>query len=114
MQELLDIIERFKSHLVIVEGIKDRRALQELGFKKIVILNKPLYAIVEEVVETGAKTVLILTDLDKEGKKLYSYLYKHLTERGVKIDNKLREYLFKETQLRQIEGLVTYVSNQNL
>ena len=96
---------------IIVEGLKDKRALAALGLKKIITLKKPLYATVEDV---AAKTtqVLILTDLDKKGKELFARLRKDLQKHRVKIDNKFREFLFKETKLRQIEGIVNYISRQ--
>ncbi len=50
---------------------------------------------------------MILTDLDSEGKKLYGKLKKQLSNFGIKIDNELRDLLFK-TKLRQIEGMKNY------
>lgn len=99
-----------KNILVIVEGIKDKKALLSFGISNIIILNKPLFEIVELVAEK-TKECVILTDLDYEGKKLYSLLAEDLQHHGVKIDNSLRNFLFKETQLRQIEGLCTYFAN---
>jgi len=91
--------------LVIVEGVKDKKALQVLGVKNICCLNdKPLYNIVEKVAAANKK-VVILTDLDREGRKLYSKLRTHLQFLGVEVDNYFREFLFKNTRIRQIEGL---------
>jgi len=92
--------------LIIVEGKKDRRALIALGCssEKIYSLKKPLYKVIDEVSEI-CKECIILTDLDKEGRKLFRVLQHKLKENGIKIDNKYREFLFKETKLRQIEGI---------
>jgi len=92
---------------VIVEGKKDEEALRKIGFlgKIMTLKGRPLYKVVESVKENE---VMILTDLDKEGKRLYSILSKGLRDRGIKIDNRLRELLFK-TKLRQIEGIDTYL-----
>lgn len=104
---LLELLDRKKTVLTIVEGKRDAAALRAFGFTNIIELTgKPLYAVVESV-EKGA-TVQLLTDLDSEGKKLFSKLRADSTQRGVHIDNELREALFK-TELRQIEGLGTYV-----
>ena len=54
---------------------------------------------------------MILTDLDKEGKKLFGKLNKELQRRGVKVDNALRLLLFK-TGITEIEGLDTYIKNK--
>jgi len=93
--------------LVIVEGLKDVRTLKALGLSNIIPLKKPLYAVVEEVA-VKAKEVAILTDLDGKGKELYHTLSTGLQRHGVKINNKLREFLFK-TKLSHIEGLSTYL-----
>jgi len=98
------------SKLIVVEGKKDRAALENLGINNIYTLNKkPLYACVEEILLLS-KDVILLTDLDSEGKKLYSKLKKDLTERGIRIDNYFREFLFKNTKFRQIEGLASSVN----
>ena len=102
--EWVDKLKKSKKS-IIVEGIKDKKALEHFGIKKIITLKgKPIYKVIEDFSE---KEVIILTDLDKEGKKLYSKLKQGLTQRGVEVDNKFREFLFK-TKLRQIEGLPRY------
>ncbi|VVB80933.1 Toprim domain protein [uncultured archaeon] len=107
IRELLDEIKQ-KNLLVIVEGKKDVQALQSLGITNVLSLKKPLFAVVEEVAGR-AEEVVLLTDLDEEGKKLYHELSINLQKHGVKINNHLREFLFK-TQLRQVEGLATYLA----
>lgn len=106
VDELLELIEKKKNISTVVEGKRDVEALKKLGFTKLMELNAPLYTIVEHF-EKG-EIVQLLTDLDSEGKKLYSYLSSDLKQRGVHIDNELREFLFK-TQVRQIEGLDSYI-----
>ena len=96
------------SKLIIVEGKKDKAALEKLGLSKIVVLNGPIYVFAENVSKVH-EDVIILTDLDREGKRLYSKLKDELSKRGVKIDDSFRKFLFKETNLRQIEGLATYI-----
>jgi len=105
IKKIYDAAEKYKHHLVIVEGKKDREALQKLGFDNIVLLNKPLYEVAESVSE---KDVVLLTDLDKKGREIYSKLKKGLDKRGVTVDDTLRNLLFK-TELRQIEGLTSYL-----
>jgi len=93
--------------LIIVEGKKDSTALQRLGIDKdsIVELSKsPVYEVIEEVAEK-TKDCIILTDLDKKGKELFGKLNSGLQRHGVRVDNSFREFLFKRTKLRQIEGL---------
>lgn len=112
LEELFDTI-RNSNTIVIVEGKKDRIALHRLGIKNIVELSKkPLFQIVEEIASSN-KECIILTDLDKEGKQLYSKLNSNLQKNGVKVNNKFREFLFRNTKLRQIEGITSYLENNH-
>ena len=111
IEEFNILIDKIKNSntLVIVEGKKDKIALQKLGLNNIIELSKkPIFQIVEDIANSNDECV-ILTDLDKEGKQLYSKLNSNLQKNGVKINNKFREFLFKHTKLRQIEGIDTYL-----
>nr|MBI4156202.1 toprim domain-containing protein [Candidatus Woesearchaeota archaeon] len=99
---------RNSNKLKIVEGKKDILALESFGIKNIKQIDKPLYSFIEEISSNNSE-VIILTDLDPQGKKLYSILRHNLQKRKVKIDNYFREYLFKNTKLTQIEGIKSYV-----
>ena len=106
LQKMLD-----SDAAIIVEGKKDRAALEKLGIpgSRIVALNqKPLF-VVAEAVASDYMAVAILTDLDSEGKKLYGKLSALLQQLGVKVDNKMRNFLFKSTRLRQIEGIQSLI-----
>lgn len=112
-EELFEEIGQLKKsdYLVIAEGPKDRAALEHFEIRNIITLSKkPLFHIIEEIVKTG-KEVAILTDLDKKGKELYGRINSELQRFGVKVNNDFRKFLFRETKLRQIEGLVTYTHN---
>lgn len=107
-----DIVEiladiRSKNILVIVEGKKDERSLAELGISNVLTLGPPLFEVVE-LVASKAKEVVLLVDLDVEGKKLYSSLSKDLMKHGVKIDDRLRKALFR-SDVRHIEGLSSFI-----
>ncbi|MFC1801083.1 toprim domain-containing protein [Nanoarchaeota archaeon] len=108
-ETILDFLNKIKKEnkLVIVEGINDKRALASFGVKRVKTLaRRALYKFVEEVKD---KEVVMLVDLDKEGKKLYSKLNHEFSQRGVRVDNRFREFLFKKTKLRQIEGLKRFM-----
>lgn len=108
IRELLDDI-REKGLLVLVEGPKDRSALERFGVTNVLCIKKPLFAVVEEIAER-AKEVVILTDLDAEGRRLFARLRRDVQKFGVRVDNRLREVLFK-TKLRQVEGLPSYLGS---
>lgn len=98
--------------LVIVEGPKDRKALQHYGISNIAVLSKQaLYATAERIA-TQHSSVVILTDFDRKGKALYGALKKQFQRLGVKVDTLFREYLQKETDLSHIEGLHTYIKHE--
>ena len=111
---LIKTIEEWKEQLqnsnklIVVEGKKDKFALNSLNIKNIFVLNnKPLYQVVEEVADIS-KDVVILTDLDSEGKKLYSILQTDLQKNGVKVDKVFREFLIRNTKLVCIESIENF------
>ncbi len=101
--QFFELLEKYKDCLVIVEGKKDKAALELFGFSNVRFLNKALYKVVEEI--TSKESVLLLTDLDKKGKELYGKLHSDLTSRGVFVDNTLRNFLWRNSKIKQIEGL---------
>ncbi len=109
-QKLINLLTDSLHELVIVEGKKDRQALQLLGFMQVVALDRPLYAIAETIhAKNHIRQVIILTDLDKKGRELYGKLKANLQKVGIKVDDRLRNYLQKETEIVHIEGLLAYL-----
>ena len=107
-QEMRTLIDNIidQDILVIVEGKKDKAALKEHGITRVINLcaqHKMLEKVAHE------KQVIILTDLDKEGKRIYGRLKDLFSRHGIQVNDKLRNFLFKHTKLRQIEGLVHYI-----
>jgi len=108
--KLLEWVGKLKDSgkLIIVEGVKDKRALEKMGIDNVITLKKALYKVVEEAAK-HEKECIILTDFDKKGKQLYEKLNSGLSEEGVKIDRYFREWLRKHTRLSHIEGLMNYM-----
>lgn len=104
--DLYQEIDNARHTAVLVEGPNDKRALEKLGFTNVTHLHGPLYQMVELVEDEDE--VIVLTDLDMHGRKLYKYFYNELTRRGVKVNNRLRMMIF-QTPVRQIEGLANYL-----
>ncbi len=101
-EEILEAIAKVRRKRILVEGKKDKKALEELGCTLISTLeDKALFEVVEAVRE---KEIVLLTDLDSEGKKLYSQLKNMFSQRGVIIDDRLRLILFKH-KVSNIESL---------
>ncbi len=112
MRTLTDWINELSNHqsLIIVEGKKDKSALNSLGINNIITISKPLFSIVEDV-SSKTNKCMILVDLDKEGKKLYAKLKHDLQRHKVKIDDRFRNFLFKNTKITTIESLPAYLKN---
>ncbi len=111
VQELINALEeaREQNLTIIVEGPNDKAALQKLGLSNILLLNKkPLYQVIEEL---PASEIVILTDLDREGRRLFSRLSRECQHNGIKVNNKLRRLLL-QTPLAHIEGLATFIENR--
>ncbi len=109
--ELVEHLDRIKEFVIIVEGKNDKRALVEAGIdeKNIISINKrALYKVADEASADGRK-VVILTDLDKRGRRIYSELNEGLNIMGAVVDNSFRNFLFAKTSLRQIEGVDSYL-----
>lgn len=94
---------------VIVEGKKDRFALDRLGFKKIFdISGKPLHEIADEVKSNNPKSAIILTDFDEEGEVKASHLKKLLAQFKIKTDPFTRER-FRSLEIHRIEELNSFI-----
>ncbi len=104
METLEEWTEKLKNcnKLIIVEGKKDKKALEDLGIYNIITFSNSSHISIEKI---DHKEVIILTDLDQAGKKLYAILKTNLQRRGIKIDNKFREFLFKKTKISSIESI---------
>jgi 5S rRNA maturation endonuclease (ribonuclease M5) len=98
-EELSKIIQ--SGAIVIVEGKKDKLSLEYFGVTNIIMLDRPLFEIVEEL---DAESVILLTDLDAEGRKLYKQLKEGLTAHGIKVNDKLRRLLAK-AKIVHVESL---------
>jgi 5S rRNA maturation endonuclease (ribonuclease M5) len=108
-RELERQIEKFKEHVIIVEGKKDALALKHLGFEKVFEIHKNRTGIrerVEQIAEgmNRKENVCVLTDLDESGRKLNREIKTVLQELGIKVDNRLRGILRREG-ISHVEGL---------
>ena len=90
--------------LKIVEGQKDKSALESLSASNILCISQlPFYAVIEKI--EPEEEVIILTDFDFEGRKFFGKLRHECQRRGIKIKNQYREFLQKNTKIVHIESL---------
>ena len=105
-------LQHDNSSLVIVEGQKDKRALNKLGIENVYSIDKPIYLMIESIIEKN-KQVIILTDFDKTGRKLYARIKHDLQRNGIKINDKYRKFLSR-CKITHLEGLFTYYKNSSI
>ncbi len=112
MEELDELINQLKSEIwpIIVEGKKDKRALERLGVHNVHPLSgKPLFHFIESF--GNSEGVILLLDYDKAGRKLKKRLLQGFQRIGIKVelsyDRKLRK-----TKLSHIEGLAKYMERR--
>lgn len=116
MNSLQEWIEKLQAtdKLILVEGKKDKEALAKLGITNITTVSqKPIYQIVESIL-LKKKEVIILTDFDAEGRRLYSRLYRQFQQYGIKVDNTYRIFLIRKTRISHIEGIASYAARSIL
>ena len=98
---------------IIVEGRRDEAALRRLGVKGRIYCIKARGESRHDFLERldGTPDAIILTDFDREGKKLETWLYKELSQRGVKSDLKMwsRIRSLARTEVRSVEELPSFV-----
>lgn len=98
-EKLLNTLDKLKGCILIVEGIKDEKALKTLGLKNIVrISGKPLIRVADEIVSDirkGSKEVIILTDFDSKGRKMASRLTRLLQAHRIHPNSRLRSEVMK-------------------
>ncbi len=99
--------------LVIVEGVKDKSALESLG-----VNGKYAYAsiFISRVMNDGERAIgsrrsfIILTDFDHEGGRLYSTIKNLIVQYGGHVDETVRNMLaLIEGFPRQIQGVVHWI-----
>ena len=107
----VDHLAHDNSSLIIVEGKNDKKALNKLGIDNVYSIDKPIYVLVESIAEKR-KDVIILTDFDKTGRKLYFRINHDLQRQCVKVNDKYRKFLSR-CKITHVEGLFTYYLNNS-
>lgn len=95
-ERFLSTVDKLKGNVLIVEGLKDEKALKSLGLKNIVrISGKPLIRVVQEVESKKTKDVIVLTDFDSKGRKLAARLTCLLQKYRIHPNSRLRSEFMK-------------------
>ncbi len=106
-QELEEIITNLKKdkRKKVVEGKKDKEALNKLGIKQVETINtKPLREITRK---EEKEEVILLTDFDREGKSKSSQLIRLYKAEGIKTDLNYKKQLGRLHGISEIEEIPT-------
>lgn len=88
-ERLGKILREFQGKTAVVEGRKDVKALKALGIKEVVPLNgRPLIRLIPLL---NGKEIVILTDFDKEGRRIAAELRKLLQAHRIMLNTRLRK-----------------------
>jgi 5S rRNA maturation endonuclease (ribonuclease M5) len=109
-EKMKKISELNKQNIIfIVEGKKDKKVLEILGFKKIIdISGKSLHLLIGMIHSHDSKSVAILTDFDEDGELKYSRLTKLLEKEGINIDHFIRKKFRSVFSIHKIEELTHF------
>ncbi|MEM5805367.1 MAG: toprim domain-containing protein [Candidatus Aenigmatarchaeota archaeon] len=114
IQKFLKEIDIYKDKPVIVEGIRDKKVLLELGFENVVAISgNSLIKIADDIV-SKFKEVVILTDFDKEGRRMYSFLKKYFEAHHLKVIflSSLFKSTFKIAKLEELAYFIKFLRNE--
>ena len=86
---------------IIVEGSRDKRALEEIGItKEIVMCSSKSNTDFVDYLRSRHRTVAILTDYDRTGKRFNKKLSAQLEHEGVKVEWRYRRRIGRILGLR--------------
>ena len=93
--------------VVLVEGVRDVRAMRGVGYRGDIMSVSSVKRKESESLLTVSKRVIIMTDLDPEGRRLAARFAKSFTHRGLSIslDQRRRLLLASRGVFRHIENL---------
>lgn len=101
--------------LVVVEGPRDQRSLNNLGIDKGVIqLRRYREILAAKPEEFVNRKIIILTDFDREGELLSKRISKHLSQIGVSHDPSYRRRLKRLVRdgVHEIESIDPYFAKR--
>ncbi|HLQ03472.1 MAG TPA: toprim domain-containing protein [Nitrososphaerales archaeon] len=113
--EFTDFLKEFVTELnllaeegcvLLVEGARDARAMRDVGYRGIIVSISALRRGPESRL-ASSKNVVIMTDLDREGRRLAARYAKSFTHRGlaVSLDQRRRLLAASRGVFRHIENL---------
>jgi 5S rRNA maturation endonuclease (ribonuclease M5) len=101
----LNLVSR-DGDVLLVEGVRDARAMRRVGYRGPILTISSINKGDSKSRLAASKRVIILTDLDREGRQLAARYAKSLTHRGVAIS-----LLYRRRLLAASRGVFRHVEN---
>ncbi len=94
--------------LLLVEGKKDRIALEKAGLGNVIEISGKRLEKVVDIIKEKQTAVAVLTDYDKEGIKQYKRLKRLLIADEIKVDDNIRRDFKMTFPVSKIEEFNSY------
>ncbi len=97
---------------IVVEGRKDREAIERLGIKgKVVEVKSSRQVVVDVLDEVSGGEVILLVDFDRDGVELAKHIVSYLESEGVKVDSTYWREIkaLVRRDVKDVEGLPSYL-----
>lgn len=107
LEKLERVFEELREnpHTKIVEGKKDKKALESLGISGVRTIHGPLTDFADKLRESEGR-IILLTDFDRRGRLIADRLCELLKNDGVKVDLEYRREIRGLARIRTFEELV--------
>jgi len=100
LQRLLRLIE---NRVVLVEGKRDKKALEELGCRRVITISGRVRRVCESL-RQEAEPIVIATDLDESGNELARMIREELEGLSLSVDNETRVHLARVLRIKHFEN----------
>lgn len=117
LKALTEILEKLAKEAsrgvpIVVEGRKDREAIERLGIKgRVVEVKSSRQVVVDVLDEVSGGEVILLVDFDRDGVELAKHIISYLESEGVKVDStywrEIRALVRRD--VKDVEGLPSYL-----
>ena len=104
LKKLDTLMERLRGSWILVEGIKDRKALTALGMTGILTISGNLIQSCELLSVRKAEMAYVLTDLDRRGDELALKARDELERHSIRADLRMRKDFAHLLKIRNFEN----------
>jgi len=105
LNEFIELLKRLsEKYPVIVEGKRDYAVLRRFGIGNIYTLSGKNYFDLVESLPSQTEKVVLLTDIDRQGEKIFKKLSEILKKYNIEVVDEPRNYL-KRLGIEEVEQI---------